>query len=257
MNQLSTVRQSTAITPLSGADAAAVSNIANALERRNLEFVIPAARAPSLERRSWMERRVAEINSYLTPATDEQIATEVRRLLDYLLDKEKDVDGEKDRLITYAAILSKQPLASLRKCVVAYLRAERGDGKWMPKPGELYKAVSTVDRQLIEERGRLMQILAAKVLLAPTTTAQSRARIIEDERRKFNEAMIEKMEFMTERQRQDYKADVKAAPKDRETEMREAEEWLASAALNRGAAPKLSTEALATFGIKQKQEAVG
>lgn len=250
-NDLTTAKRSTEISQLTPPTKSAIWSMWNALERRNGKFVISAEKAPSSEWKSFMGARAVELDGYLVKATDKEIADQVRLLVKFMRGGEGDPAKQTEFLAGHVTIIRGVPLAALQKATIAYLRNEAGD-KWMPPPGEIRQAALKLGDAEETERLRIRHVLSAETLDPLPPYSENRKVQIEAELRRYHESVVENSASAFGAPRRQPFPFERPTP---EQERQSAEERLAQLR-TMAPVPRLSTEALATFGIKQKQEAV-
>lgn len=216
----------------------------NRLEADGLGYRLPAECTPSDQQRIYLERRVSALDAYLSPATADEIADEIGGLLVALAARNADDTTKQVLFALYADGLRGLPYNAIAEACGAYRRGELGDRKWAPNPAQLRQAVIVKARVLEEERTKISRVLAARVLPPITRSSEERAAIVKREMDRFHESMAEKMKHMPDRLRPPKSEVLRNSPKSAEQERREAEEWLAQAAANHTAPPKLSPESL-------------
>jgi hypothetical protein len=162
-----------------------VAIMTNKLERQDLSWTIPAEHAPNEKQRAFLENRVAQIDAYVRPASEELALDELVALFAVMRDRNAGQAEEKARMRVYLMDLADVPLSGLRKACAAYRRGETGDGKWLPAPGELRHAALGFVEAYVAERGRLLQILNATIL--PPTDQEKAA-----EARRISAAAVRK-----------------------------------------------------------------
>jgi hypothetical protein len=147
-------------------------------------------------------------------------------------------DEQRDVLKVYRAVLEGISYRGLRQACRAYLTGSKGDGRWMPKAGELRQAAADATRQLEEEVGKIYRVVNAKI--APPVDSRRQARVMElaDETARALRNLPDPL----------FKGEPYRLPT-----MKEAEDNLRRLAAD---IPKitLSSAALKTFGIVEKKQ---
>ena len=82
------------------------------------------------------------------------------------------------RLEIYASDLAGAPSAPLAMACRDYRTGVVGDGKWMPAPGEIRKRAMMLADSAYSERGRIQQVLAAKVVEAKPADESRKAAVL-------------------------------------------------------------------------------
>lgn len=156
----------------------AVSLAMNAIERGAEGEVLAPDRYPDGEIREIMQRRRADLNEYLQPATEQQVVAEILMLFRALAPLERD-DDPKLSLRSYVSDLAGVSIAGLRIACDGYRQGRLGDGKWRPRVGEIRRAAFNAVVAESVERVRLARILIARraMVQTPEERAASVARV--------------------------------------------------------------------------------
>lgn len=172
MNQIATLSNSpqslTRPGPLPEKVDTWLSAATNRLESRSLKFFIPAECAPDAEQREYLERREAVLARLCARATADDIEIAIGHMSLALAFPASDTPLEADaRLAVYSdALAGKVSVWALQAASRAFIDGSEGDGRWLPKPGELRIVADRLVTPLRAERARILKVLHAIVLPA-------------------------------------------------------------------------------------------
>jgi hypothetical protein len=145
-----------------------LASVGNKLESRGLKLFVPAEHAPDAEQREYLSRREARLKQFLGMATESDVGAAVGHMALALAFPASESAVEADaRLAVYVeALAGKVSAWALQVAYLSFIDGTRGDGKWMPRPGELAKVANEVMQPLRAERAKILKALSAEVLPA-------------------------------------------------------------------------------------------
>jgi hypothetical protein len=100
----------------------------------------------------------------MAEAGAEATRTELTALFLVMASPGVDRENAKALVEICVAALSDLPLFAIKSACRAYLLGEIGDGKWAPKPGEIYQTAKRYLVALEAERNKIKRVLEAKVI---------------------------------------------------------------------------------------------
>jgi hypothetical protein len=177
MNAITTTTESP-LTPLPPRVVDGLTRMLNGLERSGLSATIPAALAPAPEQRAYLGRRAAALDSWLSPAGPDRARREVAFVLDFMAARQGDETDRRAKLEVYASDLAGVPSAALSQACRDYRTGVVGDGKWAPTSGELRKRAMALADAFYAERGKIQQVLSAKVVDAAPVDQSRKAAVL-------------------------------------------------------------------------------
>ncbi len=144
----------------------AIAAMCNALEPDGVGHALAANAAPNEDQRAFLTRRAAEISSWLTPATPQEVLTELTRLLRMMATQGGSEAELTSVIASYVEDLGNIPAPMLREACARFRRGDVGEGRFAPKAGELRKEALRLAGPWIAERSKITRVLNARVLPA-------------------------------------------------------------------------------------------
>lgn len=152
-----------------------VSKLAPPITPSCSTYSIAVADAPSPETRDGLERRMLRLDSWLQPAGPKRTLVEVTALFTAMARSSGDATKADAELNIYVADLADLPFFALSEACKAFRQGIVGDGKWVPKPGEIRIEAAKRVASLAKERREIAAILEAKIVDAAPSEDRRKA----------------------------------------------------------------------------------
>jgi hypothetical protein len=132
--------------------------------------------APTDGERTFLRQRLDLLGQWLAPASEVAINAELAALFVAMATGKADSAKETSTLHRiYREDLAELPGFALVKACANFRRGDVGDGKFVPKPGEIRKEAMRIAKPFLEERARVQAVMSAEVPNPPESLEHRRA----------------------------------------------------------------------------------
>lgn len=215
----------------------------NALDREGVGYVISASAAPTEDQRAFMLRRADDIADALEPAPEALVLVELTALLRVMAIKGGDESELEAVIRIYLDDMVGLPMFAVVNACRAFRRGDVGNGRFAPTPGELRVQAKTYIAPWVDERAKLLRVLDAKVLAAPTPESEARREAALAHIR----ATLRQLRETTARQTTQVEAQ-------RPPTVKEAQDWLDRYEASAPTLPKLSSVVRKALGLQEPDD---
>jgi len=133
------------------------------IEPGRTRYLIAAASAPSDALRGALDRRRQQIDRWLEPAGETEANQAYKDLTANMAVSACDAETALREHRGFVEATSKLPLFALKASCAAFRDGTIGDGKWMPKPGQICIEAGKRVAQLAKERREIEAVLTAEI----------------------------------------------------------------------------------------------